>query len=610
MNKVQLIYNPYKESSRILINGNSISEYSQLANFLQESFEIWCPVILEHIEQELNDDFALEIVSDEFHSRIIKARAERQECCLAVVEKPFPICLSVQERLEKLSRLESNVETKKLLFVSKNKMLSSAFLGELCKIGIYDSQHSILHMGNYKIECETASDSAEIGDKEYDLIIVGEASRKQILEMCSSFSRELNGAVKTVGLSLGDEIELFTLPDNMHYIGADIREMSTVLEMMIHFLIWVPFIKRRKTALEYKYSREEFSSQEEQLDFLLIDAVEPLVVAYCEQEVEEGKSIKLNLTSIPSDTQMPDIAVRISNPSVLSYKDGNLLGLMDGETNIEVSISGSVQPIYHNHIRVKRVVRIKEIYIEYASVVLKEGTNHTIAYRFEPKDADNIDEIKWISTNENVVRILSNGCITCVKEGECDIIVRTDHVKAACSVSVKPDMKRILLPESKVTLSMGQQISFVPEYEPKNCYDSRIFVTIDNPEIVVMEKGRLISKGLGKTNVMFHNAEKTVKSSVEVVVESTLYASEKGNIYKKYSFFLAVASVFLLAINKACSMIGVISGIVMGILAVMRDCENVEGMVNVRGEPMKPDYFGSILFIVANVLIGVFGMLN
>ena len=63
MNKVELIYNPYQEKCRILINGNSISEYSQLANYLQESFEIWSPKILKSIEQELNDEFELEKIN-------------------------------------------------------------------------------------------------------------------------------------------------------------------------------------------------------------------------------------------------------------------------------------------------------------------------------------------------------------------------------------------------------------------------------------------------------------------------------------------------------------------------------------------------------------------
>ena len=89
MNRVQLIYNPYQEKSRIMINGNSVSEYSQLANYLQESFEVWSSVILDSIEQELNDEFELEVISDEFHSRILKEMADGYDDCISILEKPF-----------------------------------------------------------------------------------------------------------------------------------------------------------------------------------------------------------------------------------------------------------------------------------------------------------------------------------------------------------------------------------------------------------------------------------------------------------------------------------------------------------------------------------------
>ena len=353
-----------------------------------------------------------------------------------------------------------------------------------------------------------------------------------------------------------------------------------------------------------------FDSKHKQLQFQLIDAVEPLIMAYCESELEEGCFMQMEFTTFPENVQLPKISVRISNPAILSYSNGKLYGISDGETDIEVSVSGSIQPIYRKHIRVKRIIRITNLYIERPSVTLKQGTKYKVEYRFEPKDADNIESIEWSSTNNNIANIISKGYIECLNVGTCDIVVKAENVVERCRVCVKPEMKKIMLPMEKVTLTMGQVIAFVPDYEPKNCFDSTILVETENPKIVVFEKGKLISKGLGNTYVTFWNVEKTVKSVAEIVVESTLYASEKSNIYKMLSFIMAVVSIFLLMLNKVYGLVGVVIGIVLGVLAVMKDYENVEGIVNVRGEPMQPDCFGSMLFIVMNIVIGIFAMMN
>ncbi len=613
MNKVQLIYNPYQEKSRIIINGNSISEYSQLANYLQESFEIWSSAILEAIGQELNDEFELEIVSDEFHSRLLKEMAERYGDCISVLEKSFLLNQSVLERFEKLKRFskqESDDVSVRVLIFSKDRMLSAVIMGELCKSGNYSVQQSALYLGEGKIECIVSNDSALLEKEKYELVICVEQSEQEVFETLNFVNVYSDNIARMAGIRIENEICFMGLKEGIYYAGLDFQKLSETVTCFVEYLGIVPYIKKEKEYIEENGFIKSFESQKMQLEYLLIDAVEPVLVAYCEPEVEEGETIKLELITFPENAVLPEITVKVVNPSILRYADGRLYGILDGETDIEVSVSGSIQPIYRNHIRVKRVIRISNICIENSFVVLPEGAKYQIAYNYEPEDADNIDEIEYISTDENVARIIEKGQVACVHEGSCDIVIRAENVTAKCHICVKPEMKRIILPNKQIRLTMGQQVAFLPEYEPKNCFDTRIITEVEKTGIVDFREGKLISRGLGRTQLTFSNVEKTVKDTVEIVVESSLYASEKLNVYKIVSFIIAVASILLFAIKKAYGVIGVVIGVVIGILAIMKDCENVEGITNVRGEPMKPDYSGSILFIIINILIGILGIIR
>lgn len=72
MNHVALTYNPYKRTSRILINNKTISSYGEIANFLREPFSVWAGKILDAIARELNDDFELEFTSTDIETAILK----------------------------------------------------------------------------------------------------------------------------------------------------------------------------------------------------------------------------------------------------------------------------------------------------------------------------------------------------------------------------------------------------------------------------------------------------------------------------------------------------------------------------------------------------------
>lgn len=66
MESVELINNPYTQRLQILINGESVSVYSNLEKYMDEPFTYWCDRILQTIYEECNyGDFRLHFSSRE-----------------------------------------------------------------------------------------------------------------------------------------------------------------------------------------------------------------------------------------------------------------------------------------------------------------------------------------------------------------------------------------------------------------------------------------------------------------------------------------------------------------------------------------------------------------
>ena len=87
MNKVVLNVNPDTGLNTISINGNPVSVYSELSNFMREPFSSWSDKLFDCLERELNDDFHLTVISGEEEGTMLKTLSEECESCIEFVHK-------------------------------------------------------------------------------------------------------------------------------------------------------------------------------------------------------------------------------------------------------------------------------------------------------------------------------------------------------------------------------------------------------------------------------------------------------------------------------------------------------------------------------------------
>ena len=105
MNEVILKINPEKGMNTLSINGQPLSLYSELNNFLKEPFNTWVDSLFEMLEREINDDFSLTLMATEAEREKIELLSKECDSCIEFKFIPFSgdvkvILCNVPDKLE------------------------------------------------------------------------------------------------------------------------------------------------------------------------------------------------------------------------------------------------------------------------------------------------------------------------------------------------------------------------------------------------------------------------------------------------------------------------------------------------------------------------------
>ncbi|MCL2057039.1 MAG: hypothetical protein FWH02_07485, partial [Oscillospiraceae bacterium] len=91
MTRIEIIYNPYRETSRILADGHPVSPHGELARYQTEPFYRWCGEILDAVSRQLNDEFTLAFAAPFIEREIMAALAKNHPDCRVVKVRPCDV---------------------------------------------------------------------------------------------------------------------------------------------------------------------------------------------------------------------------------------------------------------------------------------------------------------------------------------------------------------------------------------------------------------------------------------------------------------------------------------------------------------------------------------
>lgn len=597
-NNVELVYNPYRNESKITVNGNTVSLYGEISNYLKEPFSKWYMKILDIIGRELNDDYSLTFISGKIETEIMRMMAEKNESCVDFNTKPFLFEESIYSRASKLS--------KELFMIG-----FSAESGPICNCNLMCEQEEIC-----ELVCsgfENSSSYKKIAEGIYDI----EGAQfynvlcnvKMFNKMTEHSENELNiyltntldkqvpviENTTNIIICIASETNVVAIQNNNFTFNVDKNRLFEYISEVIGYIFICPCFVQAFTYLKQNQSVPKDEVK-------LLDAIEPMINVKCDAKtLEVGQCCNLTVEAIPSKATMPEYDVKISNDSVLKYANGKINAISQGTSLVEVCLKGTIQPIFSASITVVQLNRIQTIDVQEKIWELGVGEAKKVEFTYSPRDATDVNEISFSSNNDRVAIVSSYGEVKAISPGKCEVTIATSCATTIIEITVKPKLQNINLSYDVLTMLVGQEKELDYAAWPLDVIDKNIEYKVEDASIVEYNGRMVRGKSFGSTSIIFRHPQTGITAECKVEVKSTLQAKNKLNIFKILSFILFVVS--LACMSKAPINYGIaIGGIFLGIIAIAYENKIVQGQHTMLGTPKKPEITSCIVGIILNII--------
>jgi uncharacterized protein YjdB len=229
--------------------------------------------------------------------------------------------------------------------------------------------------------------------------------------------------------------------------------------------------------------------------YITVTVIDGLSLSTTNATIYIGGTIQLD--PIASDPSRP-ITWTSSNESVATVKDGLVTGIKEGEVIITAkqTING-VTKTATCLINVQNT--ITSITIDPANVTVSVNEYATLYAKVDPSALSNVS-LKWVSTNEKVVKIINSGKQTATIQGVSGgtaviIAVNQDNVViGSCHVTVKQKVTNITLSETDLTVSQSlKNVQLRASVTPDNANNKTILWKSTNTRVATVDSTGMVT---------------------------------------------------------------------------------------------------------------------
>ncbi len=598
MNELEIVINPYDCTTRVNVNDRPISPYSELSKYLKEPFYTWCDKVLDSISRELNDEFNLTIISRQSEASILNGLAKNYEDCVEFKHTNFTIDVPLINRFEKLSEIANtskvNVEFEQFpvnLFVfdvSKedaiNKYLDSSDIIQQKDTFIFT--RTDYPLCNITLNVEDYSEE-QFKQKVQDINFIIASSNENAKIIYNEIKKYNSSAFILVYNNSFGVQKL----NNVFICECEEVKLLRVLFELLEFRWITPFYSRIMNEIDGEISVEEVHLLEE---LKLLSSVDPFVSVHCTEQLEINTFVPLVIRSYPDNAEIPQLNFKFSKEKIVSCDGKNILALAVGAVDVEVYIQGSLEPISKFHVSVIQRNKIEKIELDKENFIMGIQDILKLSYRFYPENADNQAALQWTTTDNTIATVDESGNVVALKPGTCYIRISAENISASCLISVKPKISNINLSKQDINLYIGESTALNVEYYPVDVINSEIFWETSDKNVATFQNGTIKATGIGKANITFYTADKSVSNSCQIKVASTFEKKEYKNTPLSASVIVFILSIVLSGISVI-NIITPILGSILGILAIKHN---------------KKDKGMATVFIVLNIVMVIIMFFN
>lgn len=559
--KVHIIYNPYKTDTKILINNRPIAKHSKLTKYSNVPFYAWCLQILNDIFEETNEEFDLTITSTPYFSNILKQISEHCDFCKETTIVTPIISTTLQDRLRTIVEYlgmeefvqifgeininyftNDNVHVEELFTLLKNEIsLNLKFI----ESNYTYQKYSILSLSDFEY-----IDERELHNSIYICKIDSADEAMSILKSLRQFSNDYNHVIFLYSENIDvNELELILLR-RFGCFGVGFISVNDTIDEQVK-KIWTVLqesvlIKKFKKLVKYKnieHSKEIYIQ--------LLDRIDPILAAPKHITLNTGESYAIEPFVYPAYQDI-ELGYIVDNANV-TMNSNVVIGDQKGTTLITVFLKNNPYVFDIIDLEVIQKINIKEMEFIESEIVIGVNEKIELDVKFLPQNAQNFNEIKYISKNPEIASFDDLGFLVANNPGRCNIVAVVDNVVCSCSVEVKNRVQKIYLSNQHLHLKMGQTHDLGIEVYPKDAINNEIeLVSLNN--VVNVFGSKVKAYQIGEDDLIVRTKDNTVSATCKIIVESTLD--------KKETHHLTVGAILITVFNL------VVQNIFVSILAI------------------------------------------
>ena len=225
----------------------------------------------------------------------------------------------------------------------------------------------------------------------------------------------------------------------------------------------------------------------------------------------------LNVRSGPS-TSYEKIASVSKNETMTRIAKGKQSGELWDRVILENGIIGYV---FQNYVEELPEIEVEEIKVSVDNPVIQKNEISKLNIEIYPKEAED-QRVEYISSNEKIVKVDSNGNLYGVSSGKATITVKaiSNGVQASIDIEVYSKVTGIEVNVETITLQEGEQYQILAYIEPDDANNKVVQYVSENMNVAtVNDAGIITGIQTGNTNIqVFSEEDEDINQSIQVQV--------------------------------------------------------------------------------------------
>ena len=441
---VEIKYSKSGRYPQVFINGDAISRYMSLSDYIYDDIFCWADNFFDIIDSELAENYEVAVIGHQYHEIALRASMNKSEYCQGISFTENEYKISVEDKYNYVMALNAkhSVVPGQLGHGLEFYCTDAEAFEALGVPGLILTEQN----SAYSIGFEGCDPGALTGKYR---VIIGE--------------RE--GAMKQQG-AMHLYITREHLPILIDYLNTYHLRLSVVEEV---FSKLSDCSLDEMTRLEFEaYNNEEYR----------------VVVSEIPSVLESGTSFEVNYRYFPECFEDPKIRVTLDNHSVVALENGICVAKEPGICTIRMTDAAGVE-YASQEIEVFRHNYVRNIAVNVPDKIMEIGDTISFSTVITPTDAEDINEITYSVSDESIVILNGQNQLYAVSSGKAKVTVSTPRVSRSFEVTVAAEPTDIVLSEESVTVASKSEATvtctIVPEGVSQN---TKVLWAVSNKEIV------------------------------------------------------------------------------------------------------------------------------